>query len=100
MVGVVSIVSAQIPPERAPEIVARFGAAVRTGMPERRHTSLLRGDGDEWSIITFWRSREDLDAYLTSVNEPFARQLFREAGGAPEVSVFEVVLDSNVKFWP
>jgi len=100
MVSVVSMVSARIPPERAPEVIARFSVAVRAGMPERRHTSLLRREDDEWRIVTFWRSREDLDAYLASVDEPFAKQLLREAGGTPEVKVFEVMLDSSAKFWP
>ncbi|HEY3262569.1 MAG TPA: antibiotic biosynthesis monooxygenase [Pseudonocardiaceae bacterium] len=99
--SVFSMVSARIPPERTPELIARFGAAVRAGMPERRQTTLLRGDGERWSIITFWRSRQDFDNYLASVDEPFATRLFHDAGGGtPEVNVFEVVLDSNAKFWP
>jgi heme-degrading monooxygenase HmoA len=100
MVSVFSMVSARIRPERTPELISRFGAAVRAGMPERRQTSLLRGDDDTWSIITFWRSRQELDNYLASVSEPFATRLFQDAGGTPEVTVFEVVLDSNAKFWP
>jgi hypothetical protein len=100
MVSVVSMVSARIPPERAAEVTAGFGTAVRAGMPERRQTILLRGDNDVWRIVTVWRDRADLDAYLASVDEPFARRLLREAGGVPEVDVFELVLDSGVPFWP
>ena len=99
-VSVVSMVSARIRPERTPEMIAQFGAAVRAGMPERRQTTLLRGDDDRWSIITFWRSRHDFDTYLASVDQPFATRLLRQAGGTPEVTVFDVVLDSNATFWP
>jgi heme-degrading monooxygenase HmoA len=101
MAGVVTIVSARIAPNRVSEVTGPFSEAVRTGMPERRQTSLLRGDGDRWQIVTVWRSREDLDSYLASVEEPFARQLFRRAGGTPEVEIFEVVLDSHsALMWP
>jgi len=94
------MVSAKIAPEPVPDVTGPFSAAVRSGMPERRQTTLLRGDRDIWRIVTVWRSREDLDAYLASVEEPFARRLFREAGGKPEVDIFEVVLDSHASWWP
>jgi heme-degrading monooxygenase HmoA len=100
MASVVTMVSARIAPDRVAEVIGPFSAAVRAGMPERRQTSLLRGDDDLWRIVTVWRSRADLAAYLTSVGEPFARRLFREAGGVPEVDVFEVVVDSDAPWWP
>jgi hypothetical protein len=100
MASVVTMVSAKIAPERVPEVTGPFSAAVRAGLPERRQTTLLRGDGDIWRIVTVWRSREDLDAYLASVDEPFARRLFRKAGGTPEVDIFEVVVDSHAPWWP
>jgi heme-degrading monooxygenase HmoA len=97
---VVTMVSARIAPERVPEMTGLFSEAVRAGMPERRQTSLLKGDGDIWRVVTVWRSREDLDAYLASAQEPFALRLLRAAGGTPEVDVFEVVADSNAPWWP
>jgi heme-degrading monooxygenase HmoA len=100
MTSVVTLVSATIPPDRVPDVTGPFSAAIRSGMPERRQTSLLRGDDDRWAIVTVWNSREDLDSYLASVEEPFARRLFREAGGTPEVEVFEVVVDSSTPWWP
>ena len=53
-----------------------------------------------WQIVTLWRSRADVDAYVASVSEPFAIGLFRKHGGVPEVAVFEVVVDSNAPWWP
>jgi heme-degrading monooxygenase HmoA len=100
MSAIVTMVRARIAPERAAEVTGPFSAAVRAGMPERRQTSLLRGEGDMWQIVTLWRSRADLNAYLASVDEPFAHRLLRTAGGTPEVEVFEVVLDSNAVLWP
>ncbi len=99
MLGIVTLVSAHIAPERAPEVVDGFSAAVRAGMPERRHTSLLRGEGDLWRVVTFWHSRSDLDAYLAKSRPPFAVHLLQGAGGRPTVEVLDVVLDSTSTNW-
>jgi hypothetical protein len=97
---VVTMVSAHIAPERAADVVVGFGAAVRAGMPERRHASLYRGDAGLMRIVTVWRSREDLDRYRASVDRPFAVSLLEGAGGAPVVDVLELVIDSNTAWWP
>jgi len=100
MTGVMTVVSAQIAPERTDEVTEPFRQAVRNGMPERHHATLLRGEGDIWWIVSTWRSRADLDAYLTSVDEPFARRLLRQAGGEPVVRILDVVIDSELPWWP
>lgn len=101
MASVVTMVSARITPDRVPDLTGAFSQALRAGLPgQRRQTSLLHGDDDLWRIVTVWRSREDLDAYLASGAEPFAPRLLREAGGSPEVDVFELILDSSVPWWP
>jgi heme-degrading monooxygenase HmoA len=100
MSGIVTLVRARIAPERAAEVTGQFSEAVRAGMPERRQTSLLRGEGNVWQILTVWRNRADLNAYLASVDEPFAHRLLRTAGGTPEVEIFELILDSNAVMWP
>ncbi len=99
MASVVSTVSARIPADREEEVIARFSAAVRKGLPERRQTNLLRGEDHLWQIVTVWNSRNDLDRYLASAEEPFAIQLFRLAGGTPQVTVMETVLESATPFW-
>ena len=100
MPEVVSMVSARVAPDRVAEVVAGFGAAVRAGMPERRHTSLLRGEGGLMRIVTVWRSREDLDRYLAGADKPFAVALLESAGGEAVVDVLEFVMDSNTTWWP
>ncbi len=101
MANVITMVSARIPAARVPDLTGAFSQAVRAGLPgQRRQTFLLRGEGDLWRIVTVWRSREDLDAYLASVDEPFARRLLRDAGGTPEADVFDVIVDSNAPWWP
>lgn len=102
MAEVVTMVSARIAPERVAEVIDAFGAAVRAGMPERRHTSLFRGDGDLVRIVTVWRSREELERYLSGAagRRGFALALLEDAGGTPVVDVLELVLDSHTAWWP
>jgi hypothetical protein len=100
MPEVVTIVSAHIPPERVSEVIAGFGAAVRAGMPERRHTSLLKDDAGIMRIITVWRNRADLDHYLASTERPFARTLLERSGGTVNVDVLELIMDSTIPMWP
>ena len=100
MSEVVTMVSAHIAPERVPDVIAGFGAAVRAGMPERRHTSLLRGEGDLLRIVTVWRNRQDLERYLSTTDRPFAVSLLEDAGGTPVVEVLELVMDSDTTWWP
>jgi quinol monooxygenase YgiN len=100
MPEVMTMVSAHIAPERVDDVISQFGAAVRTGMPEHRHVSLLRGNGNLIRIVTVWRNRDDLERYLTTTDRPFAVTLLKNAGGEPVVDVLEVVLDSNTPWWP
>lgn len=76
------------------------GRRSRAGMPERRHTSLLRGEGGLMRIVTVWRSRDHLDRYLACADKPFATSLLESAGGETVVEVLELVLDSNTTWWP
>jgi hypothetical protein len=100
MPEVVTIVTAHIPPDRVEDLVAEFGAAVRAGLPERRHTSLLRGEENMIRIVTVWRSRAELDHYLASTEQPLALRLMRRFGGDPVVEIHELVLDSSTAWWP
>jgi hypothetical protein len=99
MPEVVTMVSAHISPERVADVIAGFADALRAGLPERRHTSLYRGDGDLMRIVTVWRSREDLERYRATAERPLAVTLLEQAGGTPVVDVLELVLDSNATWW-
>jgi hypothetical protein len=101
MPEVVTIVTAFLPPDRIDDVIAEFGATIRAGLlPERRHTSLLRGEENMMRIITVWRSRADLDHYLATTAHPFAVSLLRRFGGSPVVDIHELVLDSTTAWWP
>ncbi len=100
MPEVVSMVSAHIAPEHIAGVIETFGAAVRAGMPERQHVSLLRGDGGLIRIVTVWRSREHLQRYLARSDKPFASKLLEDAGGDPVADVLDLVMDSKAAWWP
>lgn len=95
MASVMTLVTAAVDPERIGAAVEAYEATLDEGLPPSvAQTFFLRGDDDRWGIATFWRSREDLDRMLASTAEPLARRLLREAGGMPQVEVFEVVAGS------
>jgi hypothetical protein len=52
--------------------------------------------------VTGWRSREELEQYLSRVDRRrgFALTLLEGAGGKPVVDVLELVMDSNTTWWP
>ncbi|HEY3522281.1 MAG TPA: hypothetical protein VGK63_01140 [Candidatus Limnocylindrales bacterium] len=62
--------------------------------PGLEATWLLRGSGATVGVATLWRDRAALDAMRASGEEPFARRLIREAGGSPEVEIFDVIESS------
>ena len=40
------------------------------------NTALVRGEANEWQIITLWRSRAQLEEYRRSVDTPAAVAIF------------------------
>jgi hypothetical protein len=93
MAEVVTIVSGFIEHRRVDEVADPYREAIKDGLPpELEETFLLKGDISRLAIVSVWRRRADLDAMLTSGEEPFARRLIRNAGGEPEVAVYEVIV--------
>lgn len=45
-----------------------------------------------WRIVTFWKSRQDLDNYRKSVDVPVWILVFRAAGAEPKLSISEVII--------
>ncbi len=92
MAEVVTLATGRIAPDRFREVSDPYKEALRSGPPQGlEETFLLKADGAELAILSVWRRRADLDAMLASGEEPFARRLIREAGGTPEVRIFEVL---------
>ena len=88
---VVTWVSGNVFRDRQEEISRGFRAAIDAGIPPGIAETMLLRDGDEVSVLTTWRTREDLQATIGSPEEPLARRLIREAGGVPSVRIFEVI---------
>jgi heme-degrading monooxygenase HmoA len=90
---VLTVVTATIPPESQEEVLStyRLVTSAATIPPAVLNTQLLRGEDDEWSIVTKWRSREHLEQYHRSVETQGAIELFRAAGGDPRVTTFDVL---------
>jgi hypothetical protein len=55
----------------------------------------LGGEDDTMAIATVWNSREDLNGYIASVEEPLARRILREAGGEPQAKFFDIVVEAQ-----
>jgi heme-degrading monooxygenase HmoA len=91
---VVTWVSGRVAADRQEELARQFAAAMDAGLPREIVQSMLIRDGDEMSIVTTWRTREELDATMGSPDEPLARRLIREAGGTPSVRIFDVIARS------
>jgi heme-degrading monooxygenase HmoA len=93
---VLSFVSASVSPDRRDEVTRPYSEAVGGELTAGvRQTFLLLGEDDTMAIATVWNSREDLDAYIASVEEPFARQVLREAGGKPKVRFFDIQVEAR-----
>lgn len=96
MAEVVTIASGTIDPARIDEVESRYRRELESAPPSGiEQTHLLRADGGRVAVLTFWRSRADLDAMRASGDEPFARRLIREAGGTPEVVIYDVAAGSS-----
>lgn len=90
---VVTIAAADVAPERADALRAAYEALVAGGLPDGIvETSLLRGEGDEWMVVTRWRNRAALNNMRASGEPPAAIVLFRDAGARPRVGVYDVVV--------
>jgi hypothetical protein len=88
---VVTITSAAVAPQSATTVTEAY-REVTSRLPHSvLHTSLVHGDGDDWRIITMWRSREQLQEYRRKVGTSPAVTIFRDAGAEPTVTELDVV---------
>jgi hypothetical protein len=87
---VVSITSATVPPASTAQLTEAYRAATSQLPHMVLDTVLVRGDSDNWRIITVWRSREQLEEYRREVGTSAAVKIFRDLGAEPTVSDFDV----------
>src|SRR5688500_3070189 len=94
MGAVVTWVSGRIAAERQQEVAGPYGQAISDGPPPGIDQTMLMRDRHEMGMAAIWTRREDLEAAMTSNEEPLARRLIRQAGGTPTVRIFEIVARS------
>jgi hypothetical protein len=88
---VVTITSAEVAPQSATTVTAAYHDVTSTLPRSVLHTALVHGDGNDWRIITMWRSREQLQEYRRKVGTSPAVAIFRDAGAEPTVTELDVV---------
>jgi hypothetical protein len=92
---VLTVVTATVPAGSEDELQTTFRLVTDDLPPEVLQTFLVRGEANDWSVISVWRSRADLDQYLDSVETQGSVELFRTAGGDPTVSRFDVLQERH-----
>jgi hypothetical protein len=83
-----------VPPDSEKRVTEAYRAATAKLPHMVINTALVRGEANEWQIITLWRSRAQLEEYRRSVDTPAAVAIFRKAGVEPTVALFDVVHDA------
>jgi len=80
--------------ERLSEVERVFGEGMSPLPPEIVESYLVRDTKDPalFRLNTVWRSLEALQAMRQSGVKPKGVQMFEAVGGAPTLSVFEVVI--------
>lgn len=86
--AVVTAVEGVVPAERVSDLLDTFPDG--DPPPFILATTLAKEAGsDRWRVLTIWRSRDELDEYLASVDTPAALEAFRAAGVEPELTMWE-----------
>ena len=89
-------VVAQVPPERAPEVVPAFTALLKGELPDGLlRTELLEGSDGVWRIQSLWRDQASLDAMRASSDPPAAPALFHSLGAEPTLTILRVQVSSG-----
>ncbi len=92
---VVTVLDAQVAPERAPDLQAAYTEAAQGPFPAGfvRSTLLrLANDPTLWRIETIWQSHEALAA-MRQVGKPRGLQIFEAAGAHPTLTVLDAVAE-------
>ena len=87
---VISITSAAVAPRSAAALTEAY-REVTSKLPHSvLNTVLVRGEADDWRIITLWRSREQMLGYRQKVGTSAAVRIFRDVNAEPTVTEFDV----------
>lgn len=90
---VITILEAEVEPDRIPELEQTYQAATGELPPEIVETFLMRDaqKANCFRIMTVWTSREALEKIRAMFETPRGVQMFESVGARPELSIFEVV---------
>ena len=94
---VMTVLEARVDPARAPDLERAFREAAAELPSGIVRTSLVRDARDPslFRIVTFWASREALQAMRASGETPKGVLMFRAAGAEPQLSVSDVVAETG-----
>jgi quinol monooxygenase YgiN len=84
-----------VEPQKWKNLEEAYFKIERKTLPEALLSSHLIQDESEpklWRIVTFWRSRQDMDEYRKSVEVPAWILVFRAADAEPTLSISEVII--------
>ncbi len=87
---VITMVDAEVAPERAETLLAMWNEVAGGPKPPGLERAYLLRAGDAWRIATVWESREALDAVRASGETPGAIRIFAAAGAEPKLTIYEI----------
>jgi hypothetical protein len=90
-----TVVTAIVPASSEDELLATFRLVTEELPPEVLQTFLVRGDANDWTVTSVWRSREHLEEHLRSGETLDSIQLLRIAGGDPTYTRFDVCYERH-----
>lgn len=90
---VITVLEAEIAPDRVADLEREYREGTTQLPPEIKETFLVRDTGDpsRYRIVTVWESQAALQAMRASVDTPKGVQIFRAAGGEPELRILDVI---------
>ena len=88
-------VEARVNPQKWKVLQDTYNEVQRSTLPEALLSSHLvqdEADPNLWRIVTFWKSKKDMDEYRMSVDVPAWFKVFRSADAEPQLSISEVII--------
>lgn len=90
-----TMLEAHVDPQQWARLETEYRTGIESPEPGMVGTYLAHSSADPawWRIMTFWSSREALELMRKSVKTPRGVEMFRAAGAAPVLSIFDVVAE-------
>lgn len=92
MAAMMTIFEGTVPETGRPALQKTWAEITRTKPEQLLHGWLVQKLDDEsvWCAVELWRSRDDFDDYLASVEHLPSNVMFRDLGITPVLAAFEV----------